>query len=425
GQTHDENALNNFGNALVLTGSYNEAREIFLRALKLNSNCYRAVKGLANVYNRQGDYEKAYEVLKPFIAADDVDPGIALAFATICHGVDLCDEAIAMMEKILDKRQNSLDKTREMYLCFRLGKLYDRKQVYDRAFSYYLRANSLKDAVFNMDEFSAYLDQLRHIYDKSLMQSAPHACNEEAGRLIFIVGMPRSGTTLVEQILAAHPQVNAGGELPYMNDITAGSLLQQKTDSRQPYPLCVVNLDQVNADQLAGYYIDQIRHLLCDNHYVTDKFPHNFLNLGLIKLLFPEARIIHCMRNAMDTCLSCFFQEFRKGHYYAYDLETLAAYYREYQKLMSHWKEQLNIEMLDMPYEELVRDQEKYSHMLLDFCGLPWDERCMLFFRSKRHISTISYDQVRQPIYTSSVARWKHYEPYIDSLVQALGSDTD
>jgi len=230
--------------------------------------------------------------------------------------------------------------------------------------------------------------------------------------------MPRSGTTLVERILASHPAVHGGGESGAIEH--AADRLQHTLGAADPYPECIAGLDSETAAALATAYFGQFGGLGAATH-VTDKMPDNFRWLGLIALLFPNARIIHCRRHPLDTCLSCYFQLFKDGHAYAYDLAALGAYYRVYDGLMAHWRDVLPFDILDLDYEELVADQEGVSRDLVDFCGLDWDDRCLRYYDRDGEIRTASYWQARQPVYSHSVGRWRHYEAPIEPLKEALG----
>ena len=179
-------------------------------------------------------------------------------------------------------------------------------------------------------------------------------------------------------------------------------------------------IDGNTLNSLAQNYLDEICSHSGDSIRVTDKMPGNFWHLGLIDILFPKARIIHCLRNPLDTCLSCYFHYFGTSHPYAYDLSDLGDYYRKYMRIMRHWKKVLRIPVLDVDYEAMVRDQEGVSRKLLEFCDLPWDPVCLSFYESGRTVSTASSSQVRKPLYSSSVGRWKHYEKYLSPLREAL-----
>ena len=189
------------------------------------------------------------------------------------------------------------------------------------------------------------------------------------------------------------------------------------------YPTCLSALTQIQCDHLAQGYLEHLASLSPDAERVTDKMPNNFLHLGLINLLFPEARVIHCVREPRDTCLSCYFQNFGPGLSFSHDLASLGAYYRQYQRLMRHWASVLDIAMMEVGYEELVADQEGVSREMIEFCGLDWDERCLRFHDAKRVVVTASYDQVRQPLYQQSVERWRNYERHLSPLIEALARD--
>jgi hypothetical protein len=196
--------------------------------------------------------------------------------------------------------------------------------------------------------------------------------------------------------------------------------LPREIQSTLPYPKCVDNLSKKNIDPIALRHLERLGKFSKNVARVTDKMPHNFLGLGLIELLFPQARVIHCMRDPLDTCLSIYFQQFNKHHPYANSLEHLGRYYNQYLRMMEHWKKTLRIPVMDVKYEEMVDDPEATSRALIDFCELEWDDRCLRFHESKRVVTTPSYDQVRRPIYKKSVARWKKYEKHLGPLKAAL-----
>jgi hypothetical protein len=235
---------------------------------------------------------------------------------------------------------------------------------------------------------------------------------------VFIVGMPRSGTTLVEQILASHPQVYGGGELRDLKEMvsqvwnSSGNSLSPGQTPLVPEPPAI--------RCLADGYLRQRLALSRGALRTTDKMPTNFYYLGLIALMFPNARILHCRRDPLDVCLSCYFTNFRDPPLYASDLEDLGFYYGHYQRLMEHWRKVLPHSILDVQYEELIENQEAVSRRMVEFCGLSWDDRCLEYYKSDRPVQTCSVWQVRQPIYSTSVGRWKHYAQHLDPLVQAL-----
>jgi len=238
---------------------------------------------------------------------------------------------------------------------------------------------------------------------------------------VLVVGMPRSGTTLTEQIISSHPKSAAAGELVAIHQME--SLIARQLRLTTPYPENAKLLDEQTALNFSNEYIRYLKTFSDDAERITDKMPDNFLSLGFFRLLFPKAHIIHCRRNPIDTCLSIYFQFFVQANGYAYDLKILGEYYNEYKRIMAYWRDSPFIEMYEVQYEELVADQEKISKELIEFVGLEWDEQCMEFHKNKRPVRTASSDQVRRPMYTNSVERWKKYEKHLAPLIETLDID--
>jgi hypothetical protein len=231
---------------------------------------------------------------------------------------------------------------------------------------------------------------------------------------VFIVGMPRSGTTLVEQIAASHRAVFGAGELPDIGRLAASLAQGKDLAAAEGW-----TADAITA--MAKAHLDHLRALGGDRRRVIDKMPGNVFHLGLIALMFPQARVIFCRRDPRDNCLSCYFQHFSKHHLlYTYDLADCGHQYLATDHLTSHWLKALPLRMLEVSYEELVADQEGQSRRLIDFLGLPWDPTCLEYYRTERTVVTASVWQVRQPIYTRSVARWRHYEQHLGPLLDVL-----
>lgn len=236
---------------------------------------------------------------------------------------------------------------------------------------------------------------------------------------IFVLGMPRSGTSLIEQILASHPQVHGAGEISIMPDIAA-RLIPQLTGLHNPQ---AINLLHPGAYvSIADHYINGLRsHCPEQKPYIVDKMPNNFFHIGLIKLLLPNAKIIHCVRDSMDTCWSLYRQHFGINHPYCYDQHALGKFYLRYQQLMQHWENVLPHAIYEVQYEKLVAAPEKEVSALLEHCALPWDESCLKFYDTKRTVNTASMQQVRQPIYHSALKSWQPLEKHLTTLSEALG----
>jgi len=260
------------------------------------------------------------------------------------------------------------------------------------------------------------LEALMAAYSREALPTlARSGCQDE--RPVFILGMPRSGTSLIEQILASHAQVFGAGELNHAKNLAAE--LFRGRESKLGAYLPSVTAHQLDA--LAKRYLALAGKQAGTATRITDKMPANFLWLGLIAQMFPRARVIHCLRDPRDTCLSIYFQFFTQAHPYASDLGDLAFYYRGYERMMAHWRSVLDLPMLEVRYDQLVADQEGQTRAMLDFLGLPWDDACLAFHQSKRATATASWDQVRQPVYTRSLQRWRNYQTHIGPLIDEFG----
>lgn len=285
------------------------------------------------------------------------------------------------------------------------------------AFDHYRTGNLLKDVVFDIDAYARHVDAIADAFDATHF-ALTREWGNDGDVPVFIVGMPRSGTSLVEQILASHPEAYGAGEREEMPQL-ADRLPVRLNDTRA-YPACVESLDGEAAADIADDYLAALRRLDPHAARIADKMPGNFHHVGLIATLLPNASIVHCRRDPRDTCLSIFFGEFAGSHNHAYDLTNLGRYYRQYERLMAHWHAVLPGRILDIAYEDLVDGQEEWSRRLIAHCGLGWDPRCLDFHKTARSVRTRSNAQVRQPIYRSSVARWRAYESQLAPLLTAL-----
>jgi hypothetical protein len=237
---------------------------------------------------------------------------------------------------------------------------------------------------------------------------------------VFIVGMPRSGSTLVEQILHAHPQAYGAGELSDLRAVL--QRVPELTGAEDMYPACVPWLNSQQMTALGEAYIAALRAHSRTAVRIVDKNLNNYEMLGMIALMLPKARIIHATRHPLDCCVSCFTQRFMGAmHAYSYDLANLGRHYRLYHDLMAHWANTLDVQIFEVRYEDVVADVASHARTIVEFCGLEWDERCLRFHEAKREVITMSYDQVRRPIYDSSVGRWARFEQQLGPLIEALG----
>jgi tetratricopeptide (TPR) repeat protein len=321
---------------------------------------------------------------------------------------------VAQMELVL--KHDKLPEDEEATLHFSLGKAYDDLGEYQKAIEHFDQANRVRRrrTSFNPPWRALVADRVVARFTPEFY-SQHAALGDNCEVPIFVLGMPRSGTTLVEQILSSHPQVAAGGELTFWGDCVSSF----RADGAG-------RVDPAWASKMARDYRSLLGEISATAQRVTDKSPHNFHVLGLIHLVFPCARLIHCRRHPVDTCLSIYFQDFARRMDFACDRDDLLAYYRQYLKLMAHWRGVLPADrFLEVQYEELVADREAMTRRMIAFCGLDWDDACLHSEQNRRPVRTASVWQARQPVYKTSVERWRRYEPWLGSLRELLADGTD
>ncbi|MCG3200847.1 MAG: Beta-barrel assembly-enhancing protease [Gammaproteobacteria bacterium] len=325
---------------------------------------------------------------------------------------------IAAMERLV--ASEGLDDAARSALHFALGKAHDDCRRYDEAFRHYHLGNTIRRRALtgSVPDLAALTEEIIGFFDERYF-AGHRGIGSDSDVPIFIVGMPRSGTTLTEQIISSHPSVHGAGELAYFARLAHGLHALLRTPER--FPFCCAAIDNANAATLVDPYLKLLRWHSATAPRITDKMPTNYRYLGLIATLFPKAAIIHCTRDAMDTCLSIYFQSFQKGHEYSYELREIGETYNRYARMMRHWELVLPGRIHTSSYEELVANPEARARALVAACGLPWEERCLAFHEQKRDVRTASIAQVRQPIYTRSAQRWRNYEQHLGPLKEALG----
>lgn len=371
----------------------------------------------ATLLEKLGEYDKAHHLISDCFEKGYIPAGIVDIYSRLCHRYNECDNAITLMNKSLEN--NKLNKESRRGLLFTLAKLHDRLGNFEEAFARIEEANRLKNYRYDHDSYVKYIDRLISPEVTQLLnQTKSWRYPDHDIQPVFIVGMPRSGTSLIEQILASHPQVFGGGERHEISSLAQKLPFMEGVHG--VYPECLADLDSDLIAQILEAYESYSKDLPSGTTLMTDKMPENFQHIVFIRLLFPNARIIHSVRNPIDTCLSCYFQQFTGYHDYAYDLEDLGKHYVEYKRLMDHYRDIANIPMLEVKYEDLVHDAEGWSRKMIEFCGLEWDERCLRFYETERVVRTASYDQVKEPVYTRSIDKWKHYEHHLQPLIKAL-----
>ncbi|MCP4411189.1 MAG: sulfotransferase [Gammaproteobacteria bacterium] len=321
------------------------------------------------------------------------------------------------MEKLLEN--NSVTDKQRMQLCFGLGKAFEEIKQYDRAFNFLSQGNKIKRNSYRYDvlEDKAIFTRIMDVFDRRFFDEHSDYGNSKDSP-IFIVGMPRSGTTLVEQILSSHQKVYGAGELDDLKHVLMTTTPKLTQDI---FPEGVMKLDRDDITRIADKYIRKLNQYNIDGKdYVSNKMTTNFIYIGMIRILFPNSKVIHCKRDPRDTCLSCFKNNFEGYLPFTYDLTELGQYFCIYQRLMSHWHTVLPGYIFDIQYEDLITDQETETRKMIDYCGLCWDEKCLSFHKSDRIVKTSSFSQVRRPINRNSIHIWEQYKKQLEPLLSAL-----
>lgn len=409
-------ALEVLGSVHLMCGQAIDAKKMFHAALEKDPSLSSSKIGLGNICLEEGDMKEAETIFRSLL--DIEDERIPALFSLSQTKKFRRDDDIVRLIEEEAKNIHSVRENKAMYLHFALGKIYDDLEDFDQAFPHFaegcrLKRNRVKyDAGVKDRQFK----RIQEIFTQSFINSFQDNGHSSA-RPIFIVGMPRSGTTLTEQIIASHPLVYGGGELFDLLNIA-------NWDGKRGPDIFPENMGALAPEQLdamSNEYINALEQLNSKAPRVTDKMPANFSNMGLIHMAFPNAKIIHVSRNPVDTCLSCYTRMFSYGQNHTYDLKELGQFYNGYRDLMDHWRAVLPKDSFyDLRYEDVISDTEHQARLLLEYCDLEWDPACLDFYKTKRNIRTASVTQVRKPIYTSSIGRWKNYEEFLTPLLDEI-----
>jgi tetratricopeptide (TPR) repeat protein len=398
-------------------GDGDGAIAVFREALTIRPKDAELLHGLGVALMEKGDLAGAAEMARAALA---VNPALSKAWLLLSQ-VKPQKEADAELEEMAGQYGRSqAGSLPRMQFAFGLGKAHDDLKDFGRAFDYFAEGNAIRRAgiAYDGDKTRAEFAAMKATFSKEFLASHPTSEIQD-DRPIFVVGMPRSGTTLVEQILASHPRVFGAGEQRAFGDVVNSAI---QGGGEPGYPDMVPALSAAQLDALGSAYLSRMTRLVPDDRKFTDKMPANFVFAGLIRLVLPNARMICVSRHALDTCLSIFATNFADPLAYAYDLGELGRYYRAYERLMDHWRHALPKDaMLEVQYEDVIADLEGQARRIVAYCGHEWDETCLAFHKTERPVRTASVEQVRQPIYKTSVARWRAYEKYLGPLTEALG----
>jgi Flp pilus assembly protein TadD len=415
-------ALSNCGLALTNLGLFSEAETKYRQAIGVSPGFAPAYNDLGLMLRETGRLTEARQALEQAVK---LAPKMTSYYDNLAavRPFNAGDPYLTALEA-LEEDSEALPAADRIPLHFALAKAYENIDQPESAFQQLLKGNRLKREQIVYDEAATLgiMDRLRALTSRDFIQ-ARQGYGESSMLPIFIVGMTRSGTTLIEQILASHPQVFGAGELLLL-DQAAGSI-RKALQGSPPFPDMMLNMSAEHFRTLGALYLNRIAQRAPGATRITDKMTGNFLLAGLIHLALPNAKIIHAVRDAADTCVSCFAQNFTQGQEHTYDLTELGRYYRRYQSLMAHWHEVLpRGRIMDVHYEDLVADLESVARRVVAHCGLTWDDRCLDFHRTERPIRTASATQVRKPIYKDSVGRSRKYQALLGPLLVELSQAT-
>ncbi|MGE5626398.1 MAG: tetratricopeptide repeat-containing sulfotransferase family protein [Bacillota bacterium] len=395
-----------------------EAEETFRRLLAMAPNLPEIHYQHGVYLSNRGDFTAARAALERALelAPDFYQAALYYAYITSLK------PDVPLVQRLINKVKQGgwTEPGQAVNLHFTLGYVLEKNQQYDAAFEHFQEANRQQRP---LGDYSTAMQRklqasMQEAFGPDFQERARNFANPSS-KPLFIIGMPRSGTSLLEQILASHPLVYGGGEMTYLH---AELRRRIGLKLRDDFAAAVIALPDMELAAAASRFLSHLDELAPDARHVTDKMPSNFMLLGLLHALFPNARIVHCQRDPMDTCVSCFTTSFRHGHKFSNDLRELGEYYRLYEESMAYWQRTLPAGSIHgITYESLVQNLESEVRRLLEFCGLPWDEACLRFQDNARAVSTASMFQVRQPVYASAIGRWRRYARHLEPLKQALG----
>jgi len=404
------------GNAYSAAGRYDDAINSYQKALELLPTHPGALSGLAHNLKTVGKQDEAIAIYRKCIALNPyfTEPYWSLANLKTFR---FTDEEVQSMEKLLE--DPDIPDDAQVHLRNALGFQYENQKDYDQAFASFEKCNATKRRLEYYDsvETESLYDRIIEVFDQEFVNRAPAGKGFDVTP-IFIIGLPRSGSTLLEQILASHSQVEGTHELSDLARVVRE--IPDRLKTRQRYPDALSAADAAFFAELGQVYLDRTQKYRSGNPYFTDKNPNNFIHVGLVHLALPDAVFINAQRHPLDSCLGSFKQLFAKGQAFSYDLVDIGEYFLQYQLLMEHWSKILPGKVLDVRYEDVVADLESGVRRILEHCGLPFEEQCVRFHETERAVKTASSEQVRQPIYSSSVNLWRNYEWQLEPLIEIL-----
>jgi len=405
------------GNILSRAQRHEASLAAYQQTLELNPGHGGALAGKGHVLKTIGRQEESIEAYRKCIQAH---PRLGEAYWSLANlkTLEFNEREVKVMHHMVEDAKLPDEPKVNFFLS--LGKHYENQENFDQAFQFYRRGNELRRGHEMYDPV-----QTQVIHDRIIKVFTTGFFAQRSGwgdpdpSPILVVGLPRSGSTLIEQILASHSQVEGTMELPDLSR-TIREINRSRKKDRVEYPEATTDLGKEDVNALGRFYLESTQRYRTGKRYFIDKMPNNFSNTGFLHLILPNAKVINARRHPMDSCMGCYKQLFFKGQSFTYDQFELGQYYLQYQRIMDHWHQVLPGRVLDVHYEQMVLDQEAQTRRLLEFCGLPWEQQCLRFYETDRAVNTASSEQVRQPIYTKSLNFWKNYESHLGELIGIL-----
>jgi len=402
-----------YGTVLTKLANYREGRDAYLKALEFKPDSPRVHLSLGHVYKTMGEINASINSYKNTIIQNNLSGEAYWSLANL-KTYSFSENEIKDMEETLKGDMSDIERSQ---MHFALGKAYEVKKDFDRSFRNYYEGNKVKKGLikYSSDDTSYNTKRILDFFSKENINNLSKSSTNNPDP-IFVLGMPRSGSTLVDQIISSHSKVDGTQELPNIIKIAA----ELNNDKKNSYPEVLKELDDLKISKLGKDYISETTWARDNAPFFIDKMPNNFIHIGLIKTILPNAKIIDTRRDPMDTCFSCFKQFFARGQLFTYSMEDLGNYYTDYIRAMNHWHKVYGKDIFTVHYDDVINKTEETIRELIDYCNLPFEQECLEFYKSSRPVKTPSAEQVRQPIYKSGLNYWKNYEKHLLPLKKII-----
>ena len=402
-----------YGTVLTKLANYKEGRDAYLKALEFKPDSPRVHLSLGHVYKTMGEIDNSIDSYKNTILQNNLSGEAYWSLANL-KTYSFSENEIKDMEETLKGDMSDIERSQ---MHFALGKAYEVKKDFDKSFKNYYEGNKVKKGLikYSSDDTTDNTKRILNFFNKENIQELAKSSTGDRDP-IFVLGMPRSGSTLVDQIISSHSKVDGTQELPNIIKIAA----ELNTNNQNNYPEVLKELDESKLSNLGKDYILETAWARDSAPFFIDKMPNNFIHIGLIKTILPNAKIIDTRRDPMDTCFSCFKQFFARGQLFTYSLEDLGNYYTDYIRAMNHWHNVYGKDIYTVHYNNVINETEETIRELIDYCELPFEKECLEFYNSSRPVKTPSAEQVRQPIYKSGLNYWKNYEKHLLPLKKII-----